>query len=579
MPGISEVGADKVELESYKCSIEKVTVSTKWKAPLKEISETVEALAYDNVEAKEGKTLYLISNPEGKTVIIKTEKKDGKCSRSNHKNYLMKWDDYKEQKCTAETVSQDRTKSHFNSSGLLTAAVKDVQMSALYGLPFVLPINLVKTPLKVDEKIKGESIVKIKCFEIGGVLDALSYWYLPLDLEKKYITQFNYTTCKEGFFGYKIISYPDINFKLKISIGTKEKSEAEISTEKDASDGGFVLPYKKSKPKFEATTKFNGGNNELTIKVDFNTGDKVKENFSCTYIKNDRVLTEISSEALQQIKSIKAPLDFIRALIKICSLEFINDFLAFDVNTIPKDKRHKVVDFDPKLPNATFSIEGKYCTSRDLTQVGKCFLLEAACDPLIGCKITIDLLYLILNWTSAGAATGIYVLIKNLKEVLKSMFDNKYDELPVDGDVFFDLEITGCINARLKLVIDTIKDNDKHHSLKAEGVISVDLKAGIKASIQVFYFVSGAIEFSAEASSGIKVVAELDYRGLKEGLYVPLNVIFNGIKIKYKAKAYAGLKKVKYNNKGGVGFDIDGEKELLGKKSLYTREFGPYLKP
>lgn len=576
MPNNTGTGASDVSVSSFKCSVEKITVSTKWKAPLKEVSENIEAVAFDSANAKECKTLYLITSPDGKKVTLKFQRDEGQCTRSSHANYTVKWDEYEEQENPTESVSYDRTESHINTKGLLIAAGKDILLSSVLRLPCVLPINLIKTPKKIEEPIKGESIHEIKCFEIGGLLDALKYWNLPIPMDTHYVTRFSHTTCKEGVFSYQIVSYPDIKFTIELSIGIKKENKDSNNKGTDSSEG-FVLPYKICRPKFEAKTTFNHENYEAKLKADFNKDSD--EYVSFTYIKNGHVLTDLSSAGFQQIKKIKKPLDFLKALAKIGSNKVIGDFLAFDVNTIPKDKRHKVVDIKPVYPNGSIKVEGAYRTSKDLTQIGRYVTIKAALDPLIGVDFKLDILYIILNCATGGAATGIYMLAKNLKEVLKSVLDNEYDELPVNGDAYINLEIKGLFNINFNFVIDSIKDNDKHHSQQLEAFIKLDLDAGINLSLQIFYFITAAIDFSIGLHTGFKFIAYLQYLGIKEGLSVPFEILFNGLKITYTAKANVGLKKVKVNDKGRKGLDIEDEKKLMDKKTLMTTKFGPFFVP
>ena len=98
MSGIAEVGATGVELKEHQCGIKKITVSTKWVAPGREMPEDVCATVYDNTSGEEGRTLYLISSPKGKKVTIKTEREEGECQRESHRKYQMAWVDFKKKK-------------------------------------------------------------------------------------------------------------------------------------------------------------------------------------------------------------------------------------------------------------------------------------------------------------------------------------------------------------------------------------------------------------------------------------------------------------------------------------------------
>lgn len=562
MPNISEVGAAKVEVENYQCSIKKITVSTKWKAPLQEASETVEAVAYDHVEAKDGKTLYLVTSSEGKKVTVKTERVDGKCPRKSHKNYKMSWDDYKKkesenanQEDNSKTVSYStRTETKFNAKELALAAGKDALLSFPLS-PILLPFNLIKTPITVKKEIKNEDSYEIKCFEVGGAWEALKYWRLPIPLDNKYVTQFSHISCKEGPIHYQIISYPDISFELELSTEANDTDDSHL----------FCLPT------FTATTTYNAKKSKIELEVNFEKD--AEEYVKFKYIEQNTVISEFSSEVLQEIPSIlKNPLDFFRAVKRILNLDFIHEFLGFDISEYKENT--KVVDFKPVPPKGSISVKGQYRTSKDLTKIGKYYEINLSLDPLIGVTCTIDLLYWILTSVSGGAYAGVYVLIKNIKPILEKLLGDDIEKAPVSADIYVKLEITGKINSSLQFFIDTIQEEQRNYSLTpVEGVLDIDLKAGVKASIDILYIFNGEVELSGSASSGISLQFGLeDHFAEGRGLVVPMTILFNGMKFKYCVKACAGFKKVKLMKKY-LGIDKEGEIKVWDKKELFSHEF------
>lgn len=580
MAGISEVGAAEVDVKSYKCSIKRITASTKWKAPSAELPETVTALVFDSNNPKEEKTIYLVTSPEGKKVTIKTVRDEGECKKENHKEYITSWIDYEkeegEQEQDQDPSSYDRTESKFNIKGLMAAAVKDAALSA--ALPYFLPYNLTRTPIKKEEVIKNESEQKIKCFEIAGVSAALKYWKLPLKLDYPYTTLFKHVTCKEGAFQYRIVSYPDISFSLELSVGTTETAKKkngrshfkrQTSQAKYLDDRAEALvkegprtDLKLEPPKLTASTTYNGGDDELEVKLDF---DKDEEFISLSY-KHDPYEVKIGSEFIQELSGTIKKFKDCRDLINT----FRNVEKNFKEIGIDLVKNYKPYKFEFNPPNIFLSVEGQYHTSRDLTRIGKYYDICFGCDPLMSISLTIDLLFLILSAVSAGTAAGIIVMLKNLDKVIEKLLGKKYkdkykDTKPFECDIFFDLVVTGAINGEADWIIDTTEEGNPNSNTGAiEGVLKVDLKAGVKASIKFFYFVSASGEISASGSSGIKLRIGFNNRVAQgEGLIVQLETIFLGITIKYCVRGSVGLTKT-FN----LGGSIEGETKLLDKKKI-----------
>ena len=573
MANVSEVGAAKVDVESYQCSIKKVTVSTKWKNPdNSDAVETVSTTVYDN-NSKVGKDIYIITSQKGKKVTINTDRDEGKCKINSHKRYEMSWSEYKKddngnlnKTDTVQLSPFDRTKSRLNVEGLVIAAGKDALISSV--LPFFLPFNLVRTPLKKVEEIKNESIQTIKCFEIGGAFEALKYWKLPLNLEQSSITTFKQYTCKETAFQYRIITYPDIKFKIEFTIDSKDVT-------KDQTKNLLKKKFDWCRPTLDISTTYNGKEDKLELKIDFNknTDDNKHEYVYFKYLKDNSVVAELGSEVIQQLpKTVENVRSFFSAVKKICTHEFIQEFLALDTNVLKQGfTPFGPLEIDP--PSVSLTIEGKYRTSKDLTKIGKRYSFSIRCDPLIGATYTIDLLYLILNAVTSGAATGVYLLVNNLSSILKDLLGDDIKKSPVSANIELKLEINGKINASVEFVVDSI-DSNKVSLTPIEGVLNFDLKARVNADVDIFFFATAAVDLSVTATSGITVQLGLENHIKEgEGLVVPFTLLFNGLKIKYTVKASAGLKKTKIKNKSYVGVEKEGEKKLLDKTEIYSHDF------
>ena len=602
MNGIVEVGATGVDLKEHQCSIKKITVSTEWKAPTEEVSETVSATVYDSTTAGDEKTIYLISSPEGKEVTIKTEREEGECQRESHKKYQMSWTDYKkddkeeegkddketvkkEDKDNQSDISYSRIESKFNIDGLALAAAKDAALSSL--LPVLLPFNLIRTPIKIEREIKNESELKIKCFEIGGAFEALRYlWNLfPIPLEKEYTTHFSHVSCKEGLVHYNIVSYPDISFKIEFSMGTKEaekKKNGRSHFERQTNSIKYLperfdalnkealgVDITLCPPSFTLSSSYNNGDDELELKLDF----KKENEFIHFRYKHGSFEIEYGSEYLQMIfGEMKKIVDICKLLNRFYNIE--KDFKKIGDSVVKNYKPYKL-KVDPT--SVSISGEGKYQTSKDLTKIGKCLDICVSFCPLVGLSLTIDLFFLILSAASAGTGAGIYVTIRNVVTMLKNLdkvieklmgkgYKKKYkDTKPFDADIYFDLVVSGAVNGSLDWVINTAEENNENStSGSIETVFKVDLKAGAKASINAFYLLSASAEFSGSGSSGIKFkYGYKDRIAQGDGLIVFFDTVFLGIILKGCVKSKVGLFKTRF-----IGGSLDGEYKLFDKKKI-----------
>lgn len=558
MANITEIGAEKIKIESYQCSIKKVTVTTDRENPKSQASETVTATVFDSQSSKEGKSIYIISSPEGKDVTIKTERKEGKCPRKNHKKYKMAWDDYKKDE-TQDTSSESSTASS--------------------SMP-IRPYKLINSPQKKEDNIKNEDIVTIKCFEIGGALETLKYLTLPVPLDKTNATKFSNTSCKEGTIHYGIISYPDISFQLEFTIGTEEAKkrgnhtshfERKTKSSKYVSDRFNAMieeapgvDLKFCPPSFDSLITYNGGKDELELNIDFDTNNEILH----FRYKHDSNENEFGSELLQALPgAIQRIIELGKLLKKVCNVQFLKDLLDFDATNLAKN--YKAYRFKLNPPSVSVSVEGQYLTSKDLFKIGKYYDICCTCEPLVSISLTIDLLFLIISAVTAGTGTGIYVMLKNLDVVIGELLGDSYkkkyeDTKPFDCDIYFNLIVTGAINGDVHWIVDTTEQNANSTKGSIEGVLKVDLEAGAKVSFEVFYIMVEG-EVSASGSSGISLKFGLENRICQgEGLAVLFETTFLGLKVKYCVKGQVGLKKTKSYG----GSLVDGETTLLDKRKI-----------
>ena len=541
MANTSEVGAVEVDVKSYKCSITKITASTEWENTDGK-KEMVTTTVFDK-ESKEGKTIYVVTSPKGQIVITKTDRDEGQCQRNSHKTYKMTWDDYKIDETKDVTLASRIPPSK------LTSKITALQLP-------VYPYTLIKNPQKKEETIKNSEDFTIKCFEIGGALEALKYWNLPIPTGKNYATQLSLFSCKEGFINHQIISYPDICFYLEVTIGTNEAKKKKNGRSHFLRQTRFPEKYLRERqealvgeapsvemkllpPSIIAGTKYNGGKDEIEVKLDFDTDNEI---FHFKY-KHDSIETDFGSELLQEIPSTIKKIIELSRLIKI----FYKVEKKFKELGIDMVKNYKPYKLKLNPPEIIISVDGKYQTSKDLSKIGRFYDICGFCEPLISISLTIDLLFLILTSVSGGTVTGIYVMLKELDKVVSKLmgqyWKKKYNTTkPFECDIFLDLVVTGAVNGDVHWLIDTTETKVNSTKGSIEGFLKVDLKAGIKASTRVLYLISASCEVSASATSGIKVKVGCKNRIVQgDGLTVTVDTSLMEFKIKYCVQGSAGL--------------------------------------
>lgn len=567
MANISEIGAANVDIKSYKCSIEKVTVTTKWKAPNREMDENVSTTVYDNT-SRVGKDIYIISSPEGKKVTINTKRDSGECQRKEHEKYKMLWDDF------VKDNTQTNSKSSLNPIGLL--AVKSP----------LDPYTFKRNPREQEKEIK-ENVCDIKCYEVGGAYQALMYISLPIPIDKNYATTFKYYSCKEGMFQWRIISYPDISFKVEFAIGTdavknkNKTSKFERNTKnysyhatqlKDINANALDTNIEFS-PSLTASTTYNGGNDKLEITFNF---DKEKEICHAKYKHGSRE-EEYGSKLFNIRGTIKKIQDLCSLISKISKIDFLKEFTQFDATDLVSN--YKPYKLKLGSPNVLFSYEGQYHTSKDLSRIGKYIDFCFACEPLLSISFTIDLLFLILSAASAGTATGFYVMLKNLDKVIGKILGDNYKQEyrkkykntePFKFDVNFNFIITGAVNGSIHWIIDTTEKSDANSSSGSiEGVVKADLEADAKCKLDVI-IVSVEGEASASGSTGIKIKLGLEnHMSQGRGWLYLVEGIFLGIKVNYVITGKVGL----MSTKSYGGDLLKGDATLLPKTTLFSKQW------
>ena len=562
MGNSSEEGACTINVDSYKCSIKKITVSTKWKAPTAEVPDTATATVFDSKSGKSGKTIYLVSSPEGKTIKLKTVREGGQCQRDNHKKYVISRED-------SSLGNLNFGMSLGNNKGVNNTSTQSSDKSAD----------------KPEEKdINNEEDLSIKCFKIGGKLDSFKYLSLPLPTLKSYVTTFKYNSCTEGSFQYRIISYPDLSFRLEGSIGTEakkyrnntspfEKKTANLNYVKsqlqDLNDEKTMEAELKFSPSLSAKTTYNGGKSELELIINF---DSKKEIVQFKY-KHDSTVVDLGSELIQELTGAgKKFVDLFKLLKKICTIDFIKEFVAFDATKLVKNYKPYKLSLAP--PNVLVCYEGKYHVSKDLTRIGKYYDLGVATKPFIKISFKIDLLFLILNVVSGGTATGFYVMLKNLDKVIGKILGNSYkktykDTKPFKADIYFNFIISGAVNGSIHWIRDSLqKQNPNTFSGSIEGVLAVDLEAGAVCKLDIL-IVAVEAEVSASASSGIKVVEKFVNQMMKDGaLVLSTEIIFMGLKLKYCVTGKVGLMRTTSYGRNL----LDGNPTLMKESTLLSHQ-------
>ena len=550
------VDASNVCVQSYKCSIKKITVSTEWKAPTAEIKETVTATAFNSMGGVNGKTLYLVSSPKGKDVTINTTREAGDCIRQNHKNFhIITTDNSKKANSNKDKQSSNSTCDPNNIEGVITNTLKR----------------------------------KIKCYEIEGFQEPFKYFLLPVPTLKNYTTTFKYLSCIEGAIKYNIISYPDISFKIEFAIGAEAKKNFNKTSKFEAKTKNLSYADTQLKkmnttaldaelkisPSFIASTTFNGGNGKLELTINF---DKDKEIAHLIY-KHNSVEHELGSQDIQNAgKTIQSFKDILTVIKRISSIDFLSELWNFDSSNLVK---YNLKPYTLKLtpPNFLLCYEGKYQTSKDLTRIGKYLDFGIACKPFIKISFTVDLLYLILNLATSGTAIGFLAILRNLDKVIVKILGSNYKKeyknaAPFSADVYFNFIVSGAINGSIHAIIDTSQKDPYTVTESISGELKVDLEAGAHVSIKAFLLVAEG-EVSGSGSTGIKIVEKLErhiQKGGGGGVSFIVEGIFMGLKIKYSVKANVGLSKT-YS----YGGNWDGDATLLKERSLFSHRWDNFI--
>ena len=545
----SEVGANFANIENYKCSIKEITVSTEWSTPGELTSGTAVGMAFD-CQKKEGrKTFYVVTSPKGKKIALKTVRNAGRCQREAHGMYKKTWDEYvvNEKQIVYVPDNGGSAGSSFSPNNQCRTRENSVPW-----LSFVYDnVHLSnRFPIRESEQLT------VKCFEIGGALGALNYFKLPIPVSPKQVTTFNFASCKDSGVGFDIVTYPDVRFKIELTVGTGEakkktggwshfKSESMyLHTAKEKvvpkTIEAFGTKIKFYPPRVDAMFMYNGKKDELGITLDFDTKNEVL----AFHYKHDSFNKKFGSKGLQMATSVVGKIeDLCDLIVKICTMDFMGELKKFDPNKL---RAYCPFQFEVEPTEFCLSVEGQYQTSRDMLRIGKIYDIGLAAEPLLKVSLKIDLLYFILNLCTAGAAGGFYNMFKNFDKVIGKILGKGYKEkynnvMPFSADIYFDLVITGSINGGFHIYVDTTEERKQGStSGSVEGELRVDLKAGGKIEIDVF-IVQVEGEASASATTGIKVKIGMEDRIPQgEGVKAQFEVIFSGFKVSYVLKGKVG---------------------------------------
>lgn len=560
MGSSSEVGACNVNLDSYQCSFKEITVSTDWSTPGGLTSGSAIANIIDN-NTNARKTLYVVSSPAGKKITVRTVREPGKCTREAHRMYRRKWDEYMPD---ARFITYAKVDG-FSGGTAVNGNNQCVRREE--GIPLSPFVRINNQQNKQSTILDQEQIV-IKCFEIGGIFDTLNYFKLPIPTTPKQVSSVSYASCKQRGIGFDIITYPDVRFKIELTLGTKEakkktggwshfKSESiKLDTAVEKIEPKIIEAFGTKiafyPPRVDAKFIYNGKQDELGFTLDFDTK---KEIFSFHYKhelvekngpieKKKSIEKKFGTEAIQSIpKALDKIKDLCDIISRIINMNFLDELKHFNPNNL---RAYCPFEFKVNPTSFCLSVEGQYQTSQNLMRIGKVYDICLDADPLISMSLKIDLLYIILNTISAGAATGFYNMFKNFDSVIGKILGNGYKKKynnakPFSADVFFDLVITGSINGGLHLYIDTTEEKRKDSgSGSITGELKVDLKAGGNLSVNL-YIIQIEGEASASATTGIKIKLGIEDRVKQgDGAKALFEIIFSGFKVTYCLKGKAG---------------------------------------
>ena len=138
-------------------------------------------------------------------------------------------------------------------------------------------------------------------------------------------------------------------------------------------------------------------------------------------------------------------------------------------------------------------------------RIGEYHDFSLSFEPLVSLSLKVDLLFVILTALTDGVYAKIYGAIKKLDKVLEEVLGKGYKEKYKDvlPAAYIDLVISGAINCNGHWIIDTTEENALTTGVVAV-VLKADLKAGAKASVKTFYFITTGVDLSGSATSGFK---------------------------------------------------------------------------
>ena len=528
--GNNTVGACTIDVESYKCSINNIGVSTVWESPTGEVAVSVLKPVFDNQKKTSVPAIYLITSSEGKKVTIKTNRAEAKCQRDNHKKCVVLIND---------------------------------------GNP------------KEEEIVKQKEVI-IKYYKIEGPYEPFMYVPLNIPLSKKYSTLFKYTSCKEGLVQFRIISYPDIKFKLEFSLGAEAKKHRNKTSPferktaymkyvpqrledlKGAFKGKLIFS-----PSLSFTTTYNGGKEKIEMTINFDTD---KEIFHFTQTKNNTEF-ELGLNLVQNIPGfVNKIIDLCKLIKKVSETNFLDELTNVTESLV---NNYKPYQLSMAPPNVLLCLEGKYAVSQGLTKIGRYYEIGIATVPFINISLKVDLLFLILSGVSGGSAVGFLLILKKLDKVIEKLLGRTYkkkykDTKPFEADIYFNFIITGAINGSISLNIDTTaKVDSKSFSGYINGTLKADLEAGAKCKVDIL-IVAVEGEMKGSASTGIKIELRGKNNILQgKGVYLLLEGIFMGLKLSYCVTGKVGM--FRTVSKGGDL--LNGDATLLERKTLFSKDW------
>ncbi|HEY5750118.1 MAG TPA: OmpA family protein [Chryseolinea sp.] len=224
--------------------------------------------------------------------------------------------------------------------------------------------------------------------------------------------------------------------------------------------------------------------------------------------------------------------------------EGIKDKTGGAIKTIGSKKIPVV--FEIKPPN--ISIDGVWFLEKvketDVEKLGTAVTIALKAEPLIGLKMTIDLLGFAIGvgvgaFTGGAGAAAADRLYQTIKEKMKKgiKFGNEEFGAKASADIYIDLIFSGEIGIHGNTTFNTACDK-KPFQAAIDGTLKAEIKAGAWAKGEVvMLIVKGEASFEVEITGSTSITMGYTIASEPDGVVGHPKLFFNGLKVQYIVKS------------------------------------------